>query len=135
MRQKAVSIAPQKEAPIQIPPTAATIPIVVELERTRSIVSISESAADVGEEALEVEDDAVLDVGALDEPAEDEEDEQREGEDRQHQVVGDHRREAGDVLLVGAVPERLQPRPAPGAWDTQRPPGFQDADPVSTRHA
>jgi len=36
---------------------------------------------------------------------EDEEDEQGEGEHRQHQVVGDHAGEAGDVLLVGAVPE------------------------------
>ena len=37
MRQKAVSIAPQKQAPIQRPPTAAATPIVVELSRTRSI--------------------------------------------------------------------------------------------------
>ena len=34
-----MSIAPQKEAPIQIPPTTAAMPIVVELARTRSIAS------------------------------------------------------------------------------------------------
>ena len=68
---------------------------------------------DVGEEPLDVEDHAVLDVGAVHHLAEDEEDEQREREDREHQVVGDHPGEPGDVLLVGAVPERSQPRPSP----------------------
>ena len=36
-----MSIAPQNEAPIQIPPTAAAMPMVVELARTRSIASCS----------------------------------------------------------------------------------------------
>ena len=63
----------------------------------------------VGEEPLEVVEDARLDPADLQHLAEDEEDQQGEGEDRQHQVVGDHRREPGDVLAVGALPEGAQP--------------------------
>ena len=48
MRQKAVSIAPQKEAPIQRPPTTAATPIVVELSRTRSIAFSSASCSMFG---------------------------------------------------------------------------------------
>ena len=48
MRQKAVSIAPQNEAPIQIAPTAATIPIVVELARMRSSARPSSSCSAAG---------------------------------------------------------------------------------------
>ncbi len=59
----------------------------------------------VREEALEVVEHAGLDPVDLQHLAEDEEDQQGEGEDRQHQVVGDHRREAGDVLLVSALPK------------------------------
>ncbi len=48
MRQKAVSIAPQNEAPIQIAPTAATTPIVVELSRIRSTTLASELCSAAG---------------------------------------------------------------------------------------
>ena len=41
MRQKAVSIAPQNEAPIQSEPTKAAIPIVVELSSIRLRTSVS----------------------------------------------------------------------------------------------
>ena len=112
MRQKAVSIAPQKEAPIQSEPTKAAIPIVVELSSIRLRTSVSVVLLGVGEEPLEVVEHARLDPLDLQHLAEDEEDQQGEGEDRQHQVVGDHRREAGDVLAVGAAPEGAQP----GAW-------------------
>ncbi len=73
---------------------------------------------DAGEEALEVADDAGLDPLDLQYLAEDEEHEQGKGEDRQHQVVGDHRREPGDVLGVGALPEGLEPETgfAQGIW-------------------
>ena len=40
--------------------------------------------------------------------AEDEQDQQREREEREREVVGDHRRQAGDVLAVGALPEHAQ---------------------------
>ena len=66
----------------------------------------------VGEEPLQVVEHARLDPLDLQHLAEDEEDEQGEGEDGEHQVVGDHRREPGDVLAVGALPEGAQP----GAW-------------------
>ena len=48
MRQKAVSIAPQNEAPIQIAPTAATTPIVVELSRIRSTMAPIELCSAAG---------------------------------------------------------------------------------------
>ena len=48
MRQKAVSIAPQNEAPIQIAPIAATTPIVVELSRIRSTTLVSEFCSTAG---------------------------------------------------------------------------------------
>ena len=48
MRQKAVSIAPQNEAPIQIAPNAATTPIVVELLRIRSTTLVSELCSAAG---------------------------------------------------------------------------------------
>ena len=48
MRQNAVSIAPQNEAPIQIAPSAATTPIVVELSRIRSRTPFSESLSAAG---------------------------------------------------------------------------------------
>ena len=57
------------------------------------------------EDALQVADDAVSHLGVLDHLPEDEQHEEREREQRQDEVVGDHRREAGDVLAVGAVPE------------------------------
>ncbi len=41
MRPKAVSIAPQKEAPIHSEPTKAAIPIVVELSSIRASTSVS----------------------------------------------------------------------------------------------
>ena len=59
-----------------------------------------------GEELLQVAEHARLDVGALAGSGRDEEQQQGEREDREHQVVGDHRRHPGDVLLVGAAPER-----------------------------
>jgi hypothetical protein len=58
--------------------------------------------------APQVVEHARFDVGALEDAAEDEEDEQRERKQRQHEVVGHHAGEPGDVLLVGAVPERAQ---------------------------
>ena len=109
MRQKAVSIAPQKEAPIQSEPTKAAIPIVVELSSIRVEDVGQRLLLGVREEALEVVEDAGLDPADLQHLAEDEEDQQGEGEDRQHQVVGDHRREPGDVLAVGALPKGAQP--------------------------
>jgi hypothetical protein len=48
MRQKAVSIAPQNEAPIQIAPMAAITPIVAELSRIRSTTLVSESCSAAG---------------------------------------------------------------------------------------
>ena len=48
MRQKAVSIAPQNDAPIQIAPTAATTPIVVELSRIRSTTVAREFCSAAG---------------------------------------------------------------------------------------
>ena len=48
MRQKAVSIAPQNEVPIQIAPIAAATPIVVELSRIRSSVFLSVSSSTAG---------------------------------------------------------------------------------------
>ena len=69
----------------------------------------------VREESLQIVEDPRLDPLDLQNLAEDEEDEQREGEDGQHQVVGDHRREAGDVLPVGSLPKGAQP----GAWISQ----------------
>ena len=71
----------------------------------------------VGEEPLQVVEHARLDPLDLQHLAEDEEDEQGEREDRQHQVVGDHRREPGDVLLVGAVPEGAQPWAGMSQWN------------------
>ena len=68
---------------------------------------------DVREEPADVEDHAVLDVGVVHDLPEDEEHEQHEREDGQHQVVGDHPGEAGDVLLVGPVPEGAQPGSMP----------------------
>ena len=108
MRQKAVSIAPQNEAPIQIAPIAAR-----HAERGRAVADPVDDAGQRvllsgGEDALEVAQDARLDVGVLDHLAEDEQDQQREREQRQGEVVGDHRREAGDVLAVGALPEDAQ---------------------------
>ena len=109
MRQKAVSIAPQKEAPIQSEPTKAAIPIVVELFWIL-VEDVGQGARlGVGEEALEVVEDAFLDPVDLQHLAEHEEHQQGEGEDRQHQVVGDHRREPGDVLAVRAMPKGAQP--------------------------
>jgi hypothetical protein len=64
---------------------------------------------DVREKALEVGEDAALDPLDLQHLAEDEEHQQREREDREHQVVGDHRREPGDVLGVGALPKSAEP--------------------------
>ena len=61
-----------------------------------------------GEDALQVAEHARLDVGVLDHLAEDEQDQERERKQRQREVVGDHRREAGDVLAVGALPEDAQ---------------------------
>ena len=58
----------------------------------------------------EVAQDARLDVGVLDHLAEDEQDQEREREQRQREVVGDHRRQAGDVLAIGALPEDAQER-------------------------
>ena len=108
MRQKAVSIAPQNEVPIQSAPIAAATPIVVELSRMSVEGVVERVQLDGREQALEVVQDAGLDVGALQDPAEDEEDQQREREQRQHEVVGDHPGQPGDVLLVGAVPEGAQ---------------------------
>ena len=116
MRQKAVSIAPQKEAPIQSEPKKAAIPIVVEFSSIRFEHVGQGVLLDVGEEALQVVEHARLDPADLQHLAEDEEDQQGEGEDRQHQVVGDHRREPGDVLAVGALPEGTQPGAGCGAW-------------------
>ena len=106
MRQKAVSTAPQNEAPIQSPPTAAAMPIVVELSRTRSIAVCSEPWPTLGKRRWRSLITLSSMPGAVDDLAEDEQDQQREREDREHQVVGDHPGEAGDVLLVSAVPER-----------------------------
>ena len=61
-----------------------------------------------------------LDVGGLEDLAEDEEDQQREREQREDEVVGDHPREAGDVLLVGALPEGAQVAPAAGPRSSPR---------------
>ena len=94
MRQKAVSIAPQKEVPIQSAPIAAATPIVVELSRMSVERVVQRVQLDGREQALEVVQDAGLDVGALEDPAEDEEDQQREREHRQEEVVGDHARPA-----------------------------------------
>jgi hypothetical protein len=68
---------------------------------------------DVGKESLQVDDDALLDLVAVDDLPEDEQHEQREREDRQHQVVGDHPGQAGDVLLVRAVPKAACPGGSP----------------------
>ena len=109
MRQKAVSIAPQKEAPIQSEPMKAAIPIVVELSWIRLRTSVSVCCSTLGKRrsrSLRTLVSTPLDLQHL---AEDEEDQQGEGEDRQHQVVGDHRREAGDVLAVRALPKGAQP--------------------------
>ena len=116
MRQKAVSMAPQNEVPIQIAPIAAARPIVVELSRMWREGVPEGVQLDGREQALEVGDHALLDAGALDHAPEDEQDQEREREQRQEQVVGDHPRQPGDVLLIGAVPEGAQvagqPRPA-----------------------
>ncbi len=48
MRQKAVSIAPQKEAPIQSEPKKAAIPIVVEFSWIRSSASLSVCCSTLG---------------------------------------------------------------------------------------
>ena len=48
MRQKAVSIAPQNEAPIQSEPTKAAIPIVVELSSIRLRTSVSVCCSTLG---------------------------------------------------------------------------------------
>ena len=48
MRQKAVSIAPQKEAPIQSEPTKAAIPIVVELFWIRLRTSVRVCCSTLG---------------------------------------------------------------------------------------
>jgi hypothetical protein len=75
---------------------------------------------DVGKEALDVEHHALLDLGAVDDLAEREQDEQREREDREHQVVGDHAGEAGDVLLVGPVPKAARPWVLPRSFHARR---------------
>ena len=98
-------MAPQNEAPIQSPATIATIPISVELvaelvERRSQRLLLGR-----GKQLAEVAEDRRLDVGALQQLAGDEQQQQREREDREHQVVGDHRRHPGDVLLVCAPPE------------------------------
>jgi hypothetical protein len=48
MRQKAVSMAPQNEAPIQIAPNAAAMPIVVELSRMRWTARATSSPSTAG---------------------------------------------------------------------------------------
>ena len=48
MRQKAVSIAPQKEAPIQSEPMKAAIPIVVEFSSIRLSTSASVCCSTLG---------------------------------------------------------------------------------------
>ena len=60
-----MSIAPQKEAPIQIPPTTAAIPIVVELDADPVDRVHQLALLDVREEPLDVEDHAALDVSGL----------------------------------------------------------------------
>ncbi len=65
-----------------------------------------------GEELLQVAQHGRFDVRALQDLAEDEEHQQGEGKDREHQVVGDHRRHSGDVLLISPAPEGDE-RPAP----------------------
>ena len=61
------------------------------------------------EDALEVVEHLALDVARLEHAAGDEQREQREREQRQQQVVGDHRRHPGQVVVVGLEPERLEP--------------------------
>ena len=60
------------------------------------------------EEALEVVEHACLDVPALQDLTEDEQHQEGKREHREEEVVGDHARQPGDVLLVGALPERAQ---------------------------
>ena len=118
MRQKAVSIAPQNEVPIQIAPIAAATPIVVGVVPDSIEGVVERVQLDRREQALEVVQHARLHVPALQDLTEDEQHQEGEREYRQEEVVGDHARQPGDVLLVGAVPERAQvaaePEPARG---------------------
>ena len=62
MRQKAVSIAPQNEAPIQIAPSAATIPIVVELVADPLQGAVELVLLGRREQALQIVEHRCLDV-------------------------------------------------------------------------
>ena len=108
MRQKAVSSAPQNEAPIQM------------LETQRGDADRRRRAPDVLEQcrrcrgracwagSVQVGDHRHLDVGRAHDAAEDEQDQQRQRQQREQQVVGDHSRQAGQAVAVALRPERPQ---------------------------
>ena len=87
----------------------------------RSRASSSVFCSTAGKRRWRSLQDAGLDLGALEDLAEDEQDEEGEREQRQDQVVGDHRRQPGDVLAVGAVPEGAQVAREPRAGRRRAP--------------
>jgi hypothetical protein len=106
MRQNAVSSAPQNDVPIQMLAIPAAIPRLVEKSRRPWSRSVR---------VAEVRQDAALDFLALQYPAGHEQRQERHRQQRQQQVVGDHRGEAGEVVLVGLPEEMLHRGPAPAA--------------------
>ena len=104
--------APPRTRPrCRAPPTTAAIPGVVELARTGRGHSDG-LLLGVGK-ALNVQEDAdARSRECRTHLAHHEQHQQGEGEERGHQFVGDRPRHPGDVLLVGAVPERAPPRSA-----------------------
>ena len=85
--------------------TSATIP-----SRCRGFSMPSELAVSVrlggaGEQLLQVGQHALLQLAAAQHPPGDEQREQRQRQDREQQVVGDHRRQAGEVVVVGLAVE------------------------------
>ena len=89
-------------------------------DRGRAVTDALDSAGhlvllDGRKDPLEIVDHGLLDIARLDHLAEDEEDQEGEREESESEVVGDHRRHAGDVLAVGPMPEGVEPvaRPRP----------------------
>ena len=134
MRQNAVSSAPQNEVATHRLAMNAMIPTVVDEPRiSRSadpqggderddadggggVADLAQRLAQRGlggggEELLQVTEDGLLELGRREHLPGHEQRDERDREDREQEVVGDHPGEAGQVVLVGLLPEVLQGEP------------------------
>ena len=78
-------------------------------------------------------EDARLEVAALEHPPGDEQRQQGQREHREQHVVGDHARQAGDVVLVG-LPEEVLGRAATPTGASCRPAGHSSAPGEAAQH-